>query len=87
MVTAVITAGILAKSQIIAGFHPVALILMIVAGSFIFSYVTDPFFWIVQHSTDDGLRTVVRRYTLPLAASGVIIFCVALVLQVLLGSG
>lgn len=87
VVTAVITAGILAKSQIIAGFYPVALILMIVAGSFIFSYVTDPFFWIVQHSTDDGLRTVVRRYTIPLAASGVIIFCVALALQVLVGGG
>ena len=87
VVTAVITAGILAKSQITVEFHPVALILMIVAGSFIFSYVTDPFFWIIRHSTDDGLGTVVRRYTLPLAALGVIIFCVALAFQMLMGSG
>ncbi len=87
VVTAVVTSGILAGSLVAEGFHPIALILMIIAGSFVVSYVTDPFFWIVHHATGDDLRTVVRRYTLPLAVSGAIIFCAALMLQVLAGSG
>jgi hypothetical protein len=70
VVTAVVTSGILAGSLVAEGFHPVALILMIIAGSFVVSYVTDPFFWIVHHATGDDLRTVVRHYTLPLAVSG-----------------
>lgn len=87
VVTAVVTSGILAGSLVAEAFHPVALILMIIAGSFIVSYVTDPFFWIVHHATGDDLRTVVRHYTIPLAVSGLFIFCTALLLQVMTGSG
>ena len=83
VVTAVITAEILAGTTAAAAVHPIALILMVVAGTFVFSYVTDPFFWIVKHATGNGLPAMIRGYTLPLAGCGIIIFCAALALQIL----
>jgi GntP family gluconate:H+ symporter len=84
VVTAVITAEILAGTTAAATVHPIALILMVVAGTFVFSYVTDPFFWIVKHATGNGLPAMIRGYTLPLAGCGLIIFCTALILQLLI---
>jgi len=83
VVTAVITAEILAGTTAAAAVHPIALVLMVVAGTFVFSYVTDPFFWIVKHATGNGLPAMIRGYTLPLAGCGLIIFCAALILQLL----
>ncbi len=80
VVTAVITGQILAGSTIAAAFHPIPLILMVAAGSCIISYVTDPFFWLVQRTTGDTLQAVSRGYTLPLAGLGVILFFIALIL-------
>jgi H+/gluconate symporter and related permeases len=80
VVTAVITAHILAGSTIAAAFHPVPLILMVAAGSCIISYVTDPFFWLVQRTTGDTLQTVTRCYTIPLAGLGIILFFIAFIL-------
>jgi GntP family gluconate:H+ symporter len=80
VVTAVITAQILAGSTIAAAFHPIPLILMVAAGSCIISYVTDPFFWLVQRTTGDSLQMVSRCYTLPLAGIGIILFFIAVVL-------
>ena len=80
VVTAVITGQILAGSSIAAAFHPIPLILMVAAGSCIISYVTDPFFWLVQRTTGDSLQAVSRGYTLPLAGLGVILFFIALIL-------
>ncbi len=84
VVTAVITAEILAGTAAAAAVHPVALALMVVAGTFVVSYVTDPFFWIVKHATGSGLPAMIRWYTLPLAGCGLVIFCAAMVLQVIL---
>jgi GntP family gluconate:H+ symporter len=86
VVTAVITGGIIAGSEIAAAFHPLTLILMIVAGSFVFSYVTDPFFWIVQKATGETIGGVIRKYTLPLAACGFVILGVAVILQLIVSS-
>jgi GntP family gluconate:H+ symporter len=83
VVTAVITAEILAGTTAAAAVHPIALVLMVVAGTFVFSYVTDPFFWIVKHATGNGLPAMIRGYTLPLAGCGLIIFSTALILQLL----
>ena len=44
------------------------------------SNVSDPYFWLIQRSTGDSIPTVVRRFTLPLAGAGVLIFCCAMVL-------
>jgi gluconate:H+ symporter, GntP family len=83
VVTAVITAEVLAGSAVAGAVHPVPLILLISAGSCIVSYVTDPFFWLVQRTTGDDIRTVVKNYTLPIALAGVAIFVVAVALEYL----
>jgi GntP family gluconate:H+ symporter len=81
VVTAVITAEVLAGSAVVGAIHPIPLILLISAGSCIVSYVTDPYFWLVQRTTGDDIRTVVRNYTLPVALVGIFLFIVALGLE------
>jgi GntP family gluconate:H+ symporter len=81
VVTAVITAEVLAGSAVAGAIHPLPLILLISAGSCVISYVTDPFFWLVQRTTGDDVRTVVRNYTVPVALAGVFLFVVALGLE------
>jgi GntP family gluconate:H+ symporter len=81
VVTAVITAQVIAGSAVVYALHPITLILLISAGSCMVSYVTDPFFWLVQRTTGDDIKTVVRNYTLPIALAGIGIFIVALALE------
>ena len=83
VVTAVITAEVLAGSAVAGAIHPIPLILLISAGSCIVSYVTDPFFWLVQRTTGDDIKTVVKNYTLPIALAGIGIFIVAVALEYL----
>jgi GntP family gluconate:H+ symporter len=83
VVTAVITAEVLAGSAVIGALHPITLILLISAGSCVVSYVTDPYFWLVQRTTGDDIRTVVKNYTLPIALAGIGIFVVAVALEFL----
>jgi GntP family gluconate:H+ symporter len=83
VVTAIITAQVLAGTGVVSAIHPIPLILMIGGGSCVVSYITDPFFWLVQKTTGDDLRTVVRNYTLPLVLIGITIFICALGLEVL----
>ncbi len=83
VVTAVITAEVLAGSAVTVVIHPVPLILLISAGSCIVSYVTDPFFWLVQRTTGDDMQTVVRNYTLPVALAGIGIFVAAVSMEYL----
>jgi GntP family gluconate:H+ symporter len=77
----VVTAEVLAGSAVVGAIHPVPLILLISAGSCIVSYVTDPYFWLVQRTTGDDIRTVVRNYTLPVAMVGIFLLIVALGLE------
>jgi len=81
VVTAVVSAEVLAGSAVVSAIHPIPLILLISAGSCIVSYVTDPYFWLVQRTTGDDIRTVVRNYTLPVALVGIFLFIVALGLE------
>lgn len=83
VVTAVITAEVLAGSAVSGAIHPIPLILLISAGSCMVSYVTDPFFWLVQRTTGDNIGTVVKNYTLPVALAGIGIFLCALALEYL----
>ena len=84
VVTAVIAGGILAGTEVAAAIDPVPLVLMVGAGACVFSYVTDPYFWLVQRATGDPPSTVVREYTLPLAVVGLLVLGAALLLQLLL---
>ena len=84
VVTAVITGEIIAGTGIAASIHPIPLILLISGGSCIVSYMTDPYFWLVQRATGDDVTTVVKNYTIPLAAFGVVLFFVAAGLAIVL---
>jgi GntP family gluconate:H+ symporter len=82
VVTAVVTGEIVAGTASAAAIHPLPLILMIGAGTCVVSYVTDPYFWLIQRTTGDKIAVVVRKYTVPLAMSGLAVFLIAVSLQV-----
>jgi len=84
VVTAVITGEIVAGTGIAASIHPIPLILLISGGACIVSYVTDPYFWIVQRATGDDVAGVVKNYTIPLAAAGIAMAGLAVALETLL---
>ena len=82
VVTAVISSKIIAAAGLAQTIHPLPLILMVSAGTCFISFLTDPYFWLVQRTTGDDIATVMKHYTLPLAVSAIIIFFVALLLTV-----
>ena len=84
VVTAVITGEIIAGTGIAASIHPIPLILLISGGACIVSYVTDPYFWLVQRATGDDVATVVKNYTVPLAALGIVMAVIAAGMELLL---
>jgi gluconate:H+ symporter, GntP family len=84
VVTAVITGEIIAGTTIAASIHPLPLILLISGGACLFSYMTDPYFWLIQRATGDDVPTVIKNYTIPLAAIGITLFVVAAGLEVLM---
>ncbi|MDD4652537.1 MAG: hypothetical protein PHQ34_09935 [Methanothrix sp.] len=73
----VVTATI--SAQILAGYPLPAetLVLLIASGAFMFSYVTDPFFWLLKDSTGSSLRQTILGYTLPLSLLGLAAFALA----------
>ncbi|MDV2482635.1 GntP family permease [Methanoculleus sp. Wushi-C6] len=81
VVTAAVTATVLSTTPAAMAIDPLALVLMISAGAFMFSYVSDPFFWLLKRTTGDDFGGVVRNYTLPLSAAGIVTLAVALVIQ------
>jgi GntP family gluconate:H+ symporter len=85
VVTAVITGQIIAGTTLASSIEPIPLILLISGGACIISYLTDPYFWLVQRATGDDVVTVVKHYTIPLAAIGCLMFGIAVVMQVWMG--
>ncbi len=81
VVTAAVTATILATIPAAMAIDPLAMVLMISAGAFMFSYVSDPFFWLLKRATGDDFSGVVRNYTLPLSAAGLVTLAAALAVQ------
>jgi GntP family gluconate:H+ symporter len=73
----VVTAAVAA--QILAGYPlpAVTLALLIASGAFMFSYVTDPFFWLMKSSTGASMKQTVVGYTLPLSLLGLAAFALA----------
>lgn len=70
VVTAVITASLLAGTEITSVVPAVPLVLMTAAGCMMFSFVTDPFFWVIHRTTGDTVHEVVMHYTVPLLSVG-----------------
>lgn len=84
VVTAVVTGTILAGTSIVESIDAIPLVLMIAAGTLVFSYVSDPYFWLIKRTTGDSLATVFRMYTLPLAIAGLGVLAVGLAMSILL---
>ena len=75
----VVTATV--SAQILAGYPlPAAtLVLLIASGAFMFSCITDPFFWLLKDSTGSDLRQTILGYTLPISLLGLAAFALAVV--------
>ena len=72
VVTAVITASLLAGTEITTAVPALPLVLMTAAGCMMFSFVTDPFFWVIHRTTGESVRDICMRYTAPLLCAGII---------------
>ena len=83
VVTASVTATILATIPAVLVINPFALVLMVSAGAFMFSYASDPFFWLLKQTTGDDFAAVVRNYTIPLSMAGLVTLAAALLIQAL----
>jgi GntP family gluconate:H+ symporter len=77
VVTAVVTAGMVAASGIAGAVGPVPLALMIAAGCLSVSAFSDPYFWVVRRETGDPVATVLMRFTLPLMAASALVAATA----------
>jgi len=79
----VVTAAV--SSQILVGYPlpGVTLALLIAAGAFMFSYVTDPYFWLIKSSTGASMRETALGYTLPLSLLGLAAYALATVTSAL----
>ena len=53
-------------------------VFVICAGTFIFSYVGDPYFWLVKQ--DSSMKETLWYYTVPLALAGVVVLMCAILL-------
>ena len=83
VVTASVTATILATIPAVLVINPFSLVLMVSAGAFMFSYASDPFFWLLKQTTGDDFAAVVRNYTIPLSMAGLVTLAAALLIQAL----
>ncbi len=71
--------------QILAGYPlpGVTLALLIASGAFMFSYVTDPYFWLIKSSTGASMKETVMGYTLPLSLLGLAAYALAAISSLL----
>ncbi|HQD23902.1 MAG TPA: hypothetical protein PLU40_02630 [Methanoculleus sp.] len=83
VVTASVTATVLATIPAVLVINPFSLVLMVSAGAFMFSYASDPFFWLLKQTTGDDFAAVVRNYTIPLSIAGLVTLAAALLIQAL----
>jgi GntP family gluconate:H+ symporter len=79
VVTATVATQILAHYPLPA----VTLALLIASGAFMFSYVTDPYFWLIKSSTGASMKQTTLGYTLPLSLLGLAAFALAAISSIL----
>jgi GntP family gluconate:H+ symporter len=72
VVTVVVAAQVLASYPL----DGLTLALLISSGAFMFSYVSDPYFWLIKSSTGANMGEVVKGYTLPLGVMGLASFSI-----------
>ncbi|MBN1194416.1 MAG: GntP family permease [Methanomicrobiaceae archaeon] len=81
VVTAVVTSSMIAGTSLAALVPPVPLILMIAAGTLVFSYISDPYFWLVLRTTGDTVTGTLSRFTLPQAVAGGVLAVITTVIS------
>jgi GntP family gluconate:H+ symporter len=79
VVTAVVAAQVLVDYPL----DGLTMALLISAGAFMFSYVSDPYFWLIKESTGANMGEMVRGYTLPLSLMGLAAFVAAAIYSAL----
>jgi GntP family gluconate:H+ symporter len=79
VVTATVAAQILAHYPL----PGLTLALLIASGAFMFSYVTDPYFWLIKSSTGASMKETVMGYTLPLSLLGLAAYVLAAISSLL----
>jgi GntP family gluconate:H+ symporter len=78
-----VTAEIMTQGPLAAQFNPFSLVILITAGIFLISYLTDPLFWLIERVTGDPMATVLRYYTLPLLIAGLVVLACGLGIQII----
>lgn len=66
VVTAIVASQILSNYPL----DGMILALLISSGAFMFSYFSDPYFWLIKESTGASMNDMVKGYTLPLSILG-----------------
>jgi len=76
---------VVVAAQILSGYplDGLTLALLISAGAFMFSYISDPYFWLIKDTTGANMGEMVKGYTLPLSLLGLATFGAAAVYSVL----
>lgn len=75
----VVTVVIAAEMMNSYPMEPVTLVFLISAGAFVFSAVSDPYFWLVKETTTSNLRENLVGYTLPLSLCGILVFVATII--------
>ena len=77
---------VVVAAQVLAGYplDGLTLALLISAGAFMFSYISDPYFWLIKESTGASMREMVRGYTIPLSLMGLAAFGMAAIYSTLM---
>jgi len=79
----VVTATVAAEILVHCPLPGTTLALLIASGAFMFSYVTDPYFWLVKSSTGSSMKETALGYTLPLSLLGLAAFALAAISSIL----
>lgn len=79
VVTAVVAVQILADYPL----DGMTLALIISSGAFMFSYISDPYFWLIKNSTGASMAETVKGYTLPLSILGLACYALATISSML----
>jgi len=79
----VVTATVAAEILVHYPLPGTTLALLIASGAFMFSYVTDPYFWLVKSSTGSSMKETALGYTLPLSLLGLAAFALAAISSIL----
>jgi len=83
VVTAAVASSIVATTTLVSTLDPIAIVIMICGGAFMFSFVTDPFFWVILRVTQADIKAVTKNYTVPLIGAGLITMLVGFVVNAL----